>query len=365
MATKSKVVETAFRFGCGRYIQEPGALARAGAEAVRLGAHHALMIGGKTALSLAGDALRKSLLAAGVAETTVEYPGFCNREKAAEYTALAAREGWDLILAVGGGNLCDLGKLIAADAGLPVITVPTSSATCAATTPLSVTYTAEYRAAGTVHHPREVDAVLADMDILCRQPEHLFAAGVYDALAKKIEIEQRLQGKGEDEIDVGLAASFALSHYTYERMTALFEPACRELRQGCPGKALSDMIFLSVAATGVISGMARGSNQCAIAHKVYEGCRSLYSDKVRDKLHGELVAVGLIAQLYYNGEEDAVAPFRRGLTEHGLPDSLTALGLAGAEAADALYAYILPTSAMAGTGDAEKERLREALSQIG
>lgn len=365
MATNSKVVERSFRFGCGRYIQEPGALARAGEEAVRLGAQRAFLIGGKTALSLAGDTLRESLRAAGVSAEVVEYHGFCNREEAARLAASASESGCDLILCAGGGNLCDLGKLIAANAGLPVITVPTSSATCAATTPLSVTYTAEYQAAGTVHHTREVDAVLADMNILCRQPERLFAAGVYDALAKKIEIEQRLQGKEEDETDVGLSASFALAGYTYERMTALFEPACEELRRGEPGKALSDMIFLSVAATGVISGLARGSNQCAIAHKVYEGCRTLYSEAVRDKLHGELVAVGLIAQLFYNGEEAGSAEFRKKLTEHALPADLRSLGVQDAGAVEALYRYILPTSAMAGTGDTEKERLHAALCRIG
>ena len=72
--------------------------------------------------------------------------------------------------------------------------------------------------------------------------------------------------------------------------------------------------------------MARGSNQCAIAHKVYEGCRTLYSEEVREKLHGELVAVGVIAQLYYNGEETAAADFRKGLIGHGLPFDLPTLG---------------------------------------
>ena len=48
MATKSKIVETAFRFGSGRYIQESGAAGRLAEELARLGCCNPFVIGGKT-----------------------------------------------------------------------------------------------------------------------------------------------------------------------------------------------------------------------------------------------------------------------------------------------------------------------------
>ena len=57
MGTK---LDVAFKFGAGRYIQEPDALKLAGGEIGRFG-HHALVIGGPTALDIAGEPLRRSL----------------------------------------------------------------------------------------------------------------------------------------------------------------------------------------------------------------------------------------------------------------------------------------------------------------
>lgn len=365
MATRSRVVEPSFRLGSGRYIAEPGALSLLGEETLRLHCRRPLVIGGETALALTREKLKRSLDAAGLTAEFMVYHGFCRRESAAELAQSASRQGFDLIVGVGGGNVCDLAKLAAANADLPVITVPTSSATCASFAPMSVTYTEELRAAGTVHHKREVNAVLADTDVLCRQPMRLFAAGVYDALAKLIEIDQRLQGKAEEEIDIGLSASYAMSRYTYDKMSALFDTACADLAKGKCTKALSDMFFLTMAVTGVISGLARGSNQCAIAHKIYEGARTLYPLQVRDSLHGEIVAVGLLAQLYYNGNTAQIEPFRAKMRERGLAGSLSELGIpAGEDSLRAFYDYLLASSAMAGTGEEERERLRQALRVI-
>ena len=65
---------------------------------------------------------------------------------------------------------------------------PASSATCAAYTPLSVRYTPDGRTVGTLHFDREVNGVLADSAILLAQPTRLYLAGVFDALAKFVEI---------------------------------------------------------------------------------------------------------------------------------------------------------------------------------
>lgn len=365
MATKSKIVETAFRFGSGRYIQESGACSMLAEELQRLGCRAPFIMGGKTALSLTLARLIASLDAKEMTYQMRYYNGFCSVATCEALMAEPEFAECDCIVGVGGGNVCDAAKLIAARCNLPVILVPTSSATCACFTPLSVTYTPEMRCAGSVHHKSEVNCVLADTDVLCLQSERLLAAGVYDAAAKLIEIEQRIKGKSEDEIDVGLASSYALSRYTYDRMFQLFDEAVKGLEAKECNKALYDLIYLTVGATGVISGMARGSNQCAIAHKIYENLRTLFPVTVSGYLHGEMVAIGLLVQLYYNGRENEVDAFRAGMLSHGMPVSLADLGVEPAEEnVKALFDKLVNSTAMAGTSEAEQQKLAEALRVI-
>ena len=55
-------------------------------------------------------------------------------------------------------------------------------------------------------------------------------------------------------------------------------------------KAVYDTVYILIAVTGLISSLARGSNQCAIAHKVYETARFVYPKEAHDKLHDILVS---------------------------------------------------------------------------
>lgn len=365
MATKPRVVETSFRFGCGRYVQESGAAARLPEEICRLHGKTAFIMGGKTALSLALPVIEPAMQAAGVPYTVHEYVGFCCVQTCEELMATEAFAKADVVVGVGGGNVCDAAKYMGVKSDRPTILVPTSSATCACFTPLSVTYTKDFRRAKSFHHDREVNAVLADMDLICTQPERLLAAGVYDAAAKLIEIEQRVRDIPEDEVDVGLNASYALSRHTYERMFALMPAAVEALNRKQSNKALSDLVYLAMAATGVISGMARGSNQCAIAHKIYDLARALFPTPIKDTLHGEIVAIGLLAQLYYNKREDEVAAFAADMRSHGLPTSLHEIGIEPSdENMKLLYDEMLTSTALAGTDSEEHARLQAALEII-
>ena len=120
-----------------------------------------------------------------------------------------------------------------------------------------------------------------------------------------------------------------------------------------------------MAATGVISGMARGSNQCAVAHKIYDLSRELFPAPIKDFLHGEIVAIGLLAQLYYNGRADEIEAFAADMRSHGLPTSLPGIGIEPSEANKALlYDRLLASTAMAGTNEEEHERLTRALAVI-
>jgi glycerol dehydrogenase len=365
MATAFKVVDSAYRIGCGRYIQESGALHRLPEELQRLGCTHAFVVYDSNTLRIAGEQIRSQLEEGNVPFDYHVYDAFCTRTEAERIAAMPAFIQSDAVIGVGGGNILDLTKLCAVMGRKPVICIPTSSATCAAYTPLSVTYNDHFQTKGTIHHPVEVNAVLADMDILCRQPPRLMAAGAYDALAKVIETAQRFRDRPESEIDIGMRAAYELSRFTYQRLIEDLPQALRDTADGIPSKAVYDVVHISIAETGVISGLARGSNQTAIAHKVYESSRTLYPDVVHDYLHGELVAIGLIAQLYYNGEPDQAADLRSRLRNDNLPSSLRDVGIPPtSEALEQYYQAVLGSSAMAGTTEEEHARLHEALSII-
>lgn len=365
MATNLKIVESSFRIGCGRYIQEDNAVLKLGEEVRRLHCQNPLVIGGKTAFSLTTDLIRKSLAESGLQAEYSEYHGFCNPDRGAKIADSMLRRNLDCIIGVGGGNVMDVAKLIAALNGVPVINIPTSSATCAAYTPLSVMYNDRGQTIGSRHHQQEVNVILADLNILCRQPTRLLVAGIYDALAKPVEIRQRLAGKTEDEIDIGLRTSYVLSQFVFDRLLQNLSQTFDDVKQQRNTQAVSDTVYLTIAVTGIVSGLARGSNQCAIAHKIYESTRTLFPELSRDCLHGELVAIGLLPQLLYNGDNCMEQTFRTQMKQVGIPCKLTDIGIpSDCETQHAYYDCIAKSSAMAGSTPQEHEKLKDVLSVI-
>ena len=366
MPTSSKIAETAFRLGCGRYIQESGALHRIGEEILLLNRKKPYIIGGEKALLLTQNLIRKSLAQQHLEGIFYTYTGFCCKETCEILIESPDFQGCDVVIGVGGGNIMDAAKYCAGKANLPVINVPTSSATCAAFTPLSVCYNRKGQTVGSIHHKKEVNKVIVDMDILCRQPVRLLVAGIYDSLAKLYEINQRLLGTNLDDVDIGLAASYQMSRYACEFLNRKKAECIADVAAGRLTKTVYDVVYITMALTGVISGLARGSNQCAIAHKVYEVSRTLFPKEVYSVLHGELVAIGLIAQIAYN-QEISITPeqFAIEMRELKMPTTLHELGIPVDEnVLQSYYDKIVTSSAMAGTNDGERKKLRCVLQRI-
>ena len=297
------VKEKSFRIGCGRYVQEKGAINDLGGEVLRLG-KHPLVIGDDTAISITGDLIRKSFEEAGIEFEIVIHNGTCNDERATELAEICKSGGFDVVVGVGGGVICDFAKLCGFFARIPIINVPTSSATCAAYTPLSVRYSPEGRTVGTLHYDYEVNAVIADTEIIAKQPVRLLLAGVFDALAKFVEIKQRFREDSVVSYPLGLDYAYYLSKQSYKLLTEKTASCIEDMARGEVTEKLEKVIFTTIAATGVISGIARGSNQCALGHKFYEITRKLFPEASLPYLHGEIVGVGLILQNHFNGEEE-------------------------------------------------------------
>lgn len=357
------VREESFRIGCGRYIQKPGALTAAADEVLRLGTG-ALILGGPTALSLTQKELESSLSAQNVPYLVCAHAGTCNEQNAAQFAALARERKLDVIVGVGGGVIMDFAKLVGDQAHLPVLNIPTSSATCAAYTPLSVRYTPEGRTVGSLHYGYEVGGVLVDTQVVSTQPERLLLSGVFDALAKFVEIRQRFSEE-QKTFPLGLDWAYVMSQRSFGQLCEKTEECIRDMKAGRMTDTVEQVVFATIAATGVISGIARGSNQCALAHKFYETTRAMFFEESRSYLHGEIVGVGLLLQNHFNGEVEHNDFLLSMMKKYRMPGSVSGIGVAPTEEHKKLYFQKLTaSSAMEGAGEAEKQRLQAALDYL-
>ena len=357
------IKEKSFRIGCGRYLQEKAIIDTIGEEILRKG-KAPLIVGGKTALSLTRSQIEKSVGAACERHRIEQYSGTCNDERAKQFAELAHKENYDIIVGVGGGVIMDFSKLIAHFADLPVINIPTSSATCAAYTPLSVRYTPDGRTVGSLHITREVDAVIVDTAIVGAQPPRLFLAGVFDALAKFVEIKQRFN-EDTAEYPLGLDWAYALSKHSFSELMRKTPPALDDMNKRVVSDSVEQVIFTTMAATGVISGIARGSNQCALAHKFYEVTRTLFYEQSKSCLHGEIVGVGLLLQNKFNGEEEHNDELLSLMKSYDMPHNLASIGVPNTVKSFALYYEKLSnSSAIDKNNAAECDNLRSSMEYL-
>ena len=357
------IKEESFRIGCGRYVQGAGYIERIGEEVKRLGLSP-LVVGGKTALSLTADKIEKSFKEKCNKYEFIIHEGTCNDERAEEIANYAKEKGYDVIVGVGGGVICDFSKLCGYFAKLPVINVPTSSATCAAYTPLSVRYTPEGRTVGSRHYEYELDGVLVDTEIIVAQPVRLFLAGVFDALAKFVEIKHRFTEDTKD-YPIGLDYAYAMSKYSHKLLNEKTQKCIDDMEKGNITQDVENVIFTAIASTGVISGIARGSNQTALAHKFYETTRLLYPEKAKPYLHGEIVGVGLLLQNHFNDEEENNKSLTELMKKYGMPSCVTDVGVEkNDQMFDEYYERICNSSAIDKTNKEECEKFRESLEYL-
>ena len=319
------IKEESFRIGCGRYIQGAGYIKKTGDEIMRLGTSP-LIVGGKTALGITKSKIEKSIADKCNKYEFVVHTGTCNEERAKELASLTKEKDYDVIVGVGGGVICDFAKLCGYFAKLPVINIPTSSATCAAYTPLSVCYTPDGKTVGSLHFSYEVNGVISDTEVIAAQPVRLFLAGVFDALAKFVEIKQRFNEKTK-KYPIGLDYAYIMSKHSFDLLNEKTQKCIDDIARGKISDDVENVIFTSIAATGVISGIARGSNQTAVAHKFYESVRFLLPEASRQYLHGEIVGVGLLIQNHFNGEEENNKMLLELMKKYNMPYRIADIGV--------------------------------------
>lgn len=248
--------------------------------------------------------------------------------------------------------------------GLPVINIPTSSATCAAVTALSVLYKDDGSTVGNFYPRKETDAVLVDTEIMAKQPPRFLAAGYIDALAKYIEIKNGKRSAEENNSAMDIITANVLAEHTYQNLTRLLPAALDSLERKTPTDDLDSFLFLSIPVTGIISGISKGYGQSAIGHEFYYCVRTLFTQEALQYLHGEIVGIGLLVQTYYNQTPELVAPLADMMKSLSMPLSLPEIGISGTvENFERIYNMILKSPFVGGDIDSRR-RFREGLEIV-
>ncbi|MGF1516013.1 MAG: iron-containing alcohol dehydrogenase family protein [Elainellaceae cyanobacterium] len=305
-----------------RVLRGSDALCQSSAAIAVLG-QRPLIVGGDRALAMAASDLEPAI--AGLESATASYGRDCSEATQAALREAVAAHRADMVIGVGGGKALDTAKLLAHHAQLPMVTVPTSAATCAAWTALSNVYTDDGAFRYDVPLRRCPDLLVLDYGLLETAPRRTLVAGIGDALAKWYEASIS-SGHSQRTLVIGAVQQARVLR------DILFQKSRQAL--DAPGsETWRDVVDASVLMAGVIGGLGGAQCRTVAAHAVHNGLTHLTES--HGTLHGEKVAYGILVQLrleeIVQGSQLAASARQQLLQFYGdigLPRTLAELGMA-------------------------------------
>lgn len=200
----------------------------------------------------------------------------------------------DLIIAIGGGRVCDTAKMVAEYLDCELITIPTVLGTCAPTSPVVAVYHPDKTFKQVDYLKRVPFCCLVDLDLLVYSPEDYFIGGICDTLVKWYEAEsitRHVSGYLEANVELGLASAKVTQHILLrDTPQALKDFKAKQATSDF--KRVVDTIFNVSAAVG---GFACEYGRMAGAHAVHNAL-SLFKETHAIQ-HGVKVSYGLLIQL--------------------------------------------------------------------
>jgi glycerol dehydrogenase-like iron-containing ADH family enzyme len=252
------------------------------------------------------------------------YTPDCCESSLARLMDAATQHRADLIIGIGGGKCLDTAKLLAHRAHLPVVTIPTSGATCAAWTALSNIYSEAGAFLSDVSLPKCPDLLVLDYSIVATAPQRTLVAGIGDAIAKWYEASVSSGHSSQTLLIAAVQQARVLRDILFQKSaTAIQNPG---------GEDWQEVVDATVLLAGVIGGLGGAQCRTVAAHAVHNGLTHLPGS--HHALHGEKVAYGILVQLRLQEmiQGDLLAATARQqlldfYTTIGLPKTLADLGL--------------------------------------
>jgi len=307
----------------GRYIQERGILRKIEEFISPLG-KKPLFLADKLVYTKVGKALFDNLKETNLKARFEEFRGECCSEEIERIISLTKGEGIDLIVGCGGGKALDTAKAVSSYLNLPIITVPTSAATCSAWSFIAPLYSKEGAYLKTLNLEKNPNLALVDPEIIAQAPPRLLSAGMADALAKWCEARISTQ-KIKKDLPTQLALD--LSRKSYDLIKRIGVKAKIDVERKKCSSELEEIIGVNILLTGLIGGLGRGRCRSSAAH-AFNYAMTIF-EETRQSLHGEKVAFGIIMMLILEKRsEKEINELLRFYSLLDLPLTLEKLGFA-------------------------------------
>ncbi len=304
-------------------MQGEGIISQAGEGISRLG-KLPLVVGGNHTLDLISSYLKPIFKQFNLTACFDSYTPDCSETSLKKLAQTTQNHQADLIIGVGGGKALDTAKLLAHQQQLPIVTIPTSGATCAAWTALSNIYSNQGAFQYDVPLSRCPDLLIVDYNLLKTAPKRTLVAGIGDAIAKWYEASV---SSGDSEATLTIAAV----QQARVLRDILLQKSLKAL-DNIGGEDWREVVNATVLLAGVIGGLGGANCRTVAAHAVHNGLTHIPA--AHDALHGEKVAYGILVQLrleeMIQGNQLAATSRQQLLKfyqEIGLPSSLEDLGL--------------------------------------
>jgi glycerol dehydrogenase len=285
---------------------------------VRFYGKTAVVIGGKIALSKAKDEILKA-----VENSEVEildflwYGGDATYENGDMLAENPLVQKADMLFGVGGGRACDTVKYVADKLDKPLFTFPTLASNCAAVTSISVMYNSD----GTFkdyYYPKIGNHCFIHSGIIADSPRDLLWAGIGDALSKECEAVFSSRGKSLSHTPL---MGIQLSHVCTDPLVDYGAKALEDLENGNSSYELEQVVLDIIVSTGLVSNMTTTPDDyyynSTLAHCVYYG--STVTENGHNYLHGEVVSLGVLCLLQFDGQMEEVDRLMKFNASIGLP----------------------------------------------